>query len=494
MLAAVSMSGAAIEAQQERPPFTLQPSFSYRRGELYAESNAFFDERCFVSRWHKNSSASFALSKHPNRVFSPNAKMSDPDMCRQHHRVTKNSTDEEVAATHHPLPMTSCTLNQNTVVLPCNGGAPSGAEPPGNRTLRSPITKYCSEYPYERFMLTPDEAHWMRRCARISAPLIVVGMAEMGLHSENINHMGRDFSFLAGMMRLGSRSGYTVMIGDSPAVFKKMNSWGRNVITALRGRGLVVGNWMTETERFGQVAMRLPHKPAADAPTSEESGIASMREHASSHDVEPLDMSCGVVCATVASKYSVSGFAHPEDAVLLTSAVLEQCDLPLTPPTNRTLLLIARKGSTRVIRNLDEVEKHLKPFALSLGLEYQAVNMGALSFCEQVEYSAASYIMMGVHGADLANMLFQHADATVLELYGPGGGKDYELYPSSPYVPTAYLQQLAASGRRGVAARLVDVKECPGNDWMYSSKCELKLRAAQTVQVLERWMKARRRF
>ena len=488
MLAAVSMSGAVIEAQQERSPFTLRPSFSYRRGELYAESNAIFDEKCFVSRWHKNSSAAFALSQHSHRVFSPNARLTDPDMCRQHHLATHNGTEE---ASLHPLPMASCMLDRMTVVLPCNGGASSGAEPPRSRTLQAAITKYCSEYDYQRWMLTPHEAHWMRRCARISAPLVVVGMSEMAAHPENINHMGRDLSFLAGMMRLGNRSGYSIMIGHNGPLYKRMTSWGHNVITALRGRGLLVGDWMAESERFAQVAVRLPPKPGADAPTSEESDIASTQELAGSRDVELLDMSCGVVCATMANKYSVSGFADPQDAVFLTSAVLAQCGLPLTPPKNRTLLLIARKGSTRVLRNLNEAEEHLKPFALSLGLEYQAVNMGALSFCEQVKYSAASYIMVGVHGADLANMLFQHADATVLELHGPGGPNGNELYMN---VPTAYLQQLAASGRRGVAARLVDVTDCPKTDWMYSSKCTLKLNVAQTVKTLERWMKARRRF
>ena len=468
---------AALEAQLQ--PVFLKPSFQHQRGAIVPNANAIFEEVCFVSRWYNKSEAARVLSK--RRSFMPDGKPSDHDDCAEGRRIRDRETlmrSKDIAfnATGlHRIPVAGCVMNEKGVVMPCHHGA----------SIELPISKYCSVLNNAEDLLNAAETKFMDQCARISTPVLLPDLPELPVHADNINHVGRDVAFLAAMLRLGKRSGYTVIIPED--VHPKLASWGRHVLAALQKQGLIMGEWKEVVERYSQVAVRLAKSSQRSDKAVALAGPAPADAAATRRDVDLADLSCGVVCATNAQKVAVTGFLEPEDGVLLSQAVLEYCNLPLERPTlDRTLLLIARRGSSREIRNLAEVETHLRPFAESLGLEYSAVNMGKLSFCEQVAAASASYIMVGIHGADLANMLFQHADATVIEMYGLGDDNEKkEFYLDGT---TAYLQQLAASGRRGVAVRLVNVSECEDGNWMYNSKCHLTLDAPKLISVLRKWL------
>ena len=40
-----------------------------------------------------------------------------------------------------------------------------------------------------------------------------------------------------------------------------------------------------------------------------------------------------------------------------------------------------------------------------------------------IEYAAAAYIIVGVHGADPANLMFMHKDSTLIEMHGQHAGE-----------------------------------------------------------------------
>lgn len=327
-----------------------------------------------------------------------------------------------------PVWTASCVAESGSIVFPCSTGG----------SMNVSANKYCRpgllDKPNERVSMVVG-------CPRTSARLLLPRFEEWYVHPDNINHVGRDLLGLAHMLSLGNRSGYTVMI-ENTILNSTMSTWGKNVLQALTLRGLLFGDWHEAARRFAA-------SPAC-------------------------------VCATAAVRYGNVG--NVGGGELLRSAALEHCKLPPHPPARRTLLLVTRKTKTRVLRNLPAVERVLKPFAAKLGLQLAMVNLGSLSFCEQVRHTAEAYIMAGVHGADLMNMVFQHADATLFELYGRGADSA-ALYAG----PTAFMQQLAGAGRRGMAVQLFNVTGCAGS-WMYDDHCELRLDAEALVALIREWV------
>ena len=316
----------------------------------------------------------------------------------------------------------------------------------------------------------------------------------MTVHPENINHVGRDLVYLAAILNLGLKNGYDVLVPPSFATDKKLVPWGRAILKALQRRGLRFADWEDEAQRFGKVAIRLPKDERADH--------TSNRSTTADFDAAP----CGIVCVTQSVRHGNTGFMQPEDAVTLHHAVLESCDLPLDPPATRSLLLITRTpGGTRALANLKEVAEVLKPFVEKHGLKYNAVNLGNLPICEQVRLASEAYIMIGIQGADPMNMIFQHGDASFIEMYArkfgwtlntvlmarwlllcthvstfdthvTAGDPNYfnnshdkasRLYHHRPHVATStYMAQLAAAGRRGAMLKLFNQTNC--SSWMYS--------------------------
>ena len=440
--------------------------------EVVTDANAVFREQCFVSDF--NSPAAKVLSQRQGLLFSMNDDLHVDDICQQTRdlRARKGNT----SAVRRTIPVTSCVLDHYSVVLPCSKWRHGLGEP--RASIDATMNKYCAPAGKRR-SLTSAEVLALKGCYRVSVPLLSPALMELAVHPENINHVGRDMAFLASMIRLANRSNYTVITPGVKSRGTRFSDWGKNVMAALSfGGKLVFGDVKEQAGKFRNLAMRMPRQ------TTE-----------TNRDLDVRAMSCGILCFTEVHKFGPTGFIEKDDYILLRNAVLQFCKIPVDTPTKRTFLLISRKpGSTRVLANLAHARKRLRQFAASLGLQFTTATFGNMKFCEQVRVASASYVMVGIHGADLINMFWQHEDATILELYGRDGLERVPATDQDHAVDnvgiTTYLQQLAASGRRGIAAKLLNVSGCSG-DWMYDSKCVLQLDVPRVIEVLGRWLRVR---
>ena len=442
------------------PPFTFPPAFMVKRGEpLTPDAGVVLNEICTVSRWRAPSAVPAARLA-ARKDFTPDRSEGERDYCAALRTALSAWRAGKGPVPKQRLRTAGCVAAHGSAVFPCAGG-----------WVDVTANKYCRG-PNPAELLNQTETRWMSDCARVSAPILLPQFEEWFVHADNINHVGRDLWGLASMLSLGRRSGYTVML-EQALLNSSMSPWGKNILQALTRRGLQFGAWHEEADRFAKAAVRL----AASSPVGRD-----------------VDLSCGVVCATTSVRYGNTG--DVEGAALLRQAVLEHCQLPPDPPTDRTLLLITREPpQTRTLRNLPLIVRILTPFAKSLGLRFAAGNFGKLSFCEQVQRASAAYIMVGVHGADLINTVFQHADSTLFELYGRGVNHSFygnltdpEFLAREGAGTTAYLQQLAGAGRRGLAVKLFNVSGCSGGNWMYDSKCALHLDVQALVTLIREWV------
>ncbi|HLK65926.1 MAG TPA: glycosyltransferase 61 family protein [Bryobacteraceae bacterium] len=84
--------------------------------------------------------------------------------------------------------------------------------------------------------------------------------------------------------------------------------------------------------------------------------------------------------------------------------------LPPGNPGRARRLLVARRGPTRMIHNLDEVESFLA------GYGFQTVFLEGMSMQEQLLLFRSAEFVIGPHGAGLANLLFCSPGTKVIEL------------------------------------------------------------------------------
>jgi hypothetical protein len=82
------------------------------------------------------------------------------------------------------------------------------------------------------------------------------------------------------------------------------------------------------------------------------------------------------------------------------------------PAVRRRLYVSRRDATQRRVLNEDDVIDLLQGFG------FEIVCPGKLSFAEQVSLFSEAEIVVGPHGAGLANMVFAPGDATVLEFFG----------------------------------------------------------------------------
>ena len=78
-------------------------------------------------------------------------------------------------------------------------------------------------------------------------------------------------------------------------------------------------------------------------------------------------------------------------------------------PRNRRLL-IARKGPTRTIKNLEQVQNFLARY------DFETVYLEGMSIVEQILLFQSAEFIIGPHGAGLANLLFCEPGTKVIEL------------------------------------------------------------------------------
>jgi len=82
----------------------------------------------------------------------------------------------------------------------------------------------------------------------------------------------------------------------------------------------------------------------------------------------------------------------------------------------KKMVLLKRESFTRRWKDEAQVIENLKSLAVSMGATFQTVNLGRLSPCEQVEALHDVMLMVGVHGADLTNLIFLPTMAAVVEI------------------------------------------------------------------------------
>lgn len=86
----------------------------------------------------------------------------------------------------------------------------------------------------------------------------------------------------------------------------------------------------------------------------------------------------------------------------------------LPPPTGRRLYLSRRDATHRRVVN----EAELLPILRAHGFE--EVSMSNLSVAEQAEILSGASVILGPNGSALANLVFAHPDARVIEFHAPG--------------------------------------------------------------------------
>lgn len=112
----------------------------------------------------------------------------------------------------------------------------------------------------------------------------------------------------------------------------------------------------------------------------------------------------------------------------------------------------------------------------------------------QVSLASEAAVILGAHGADLANAFFAHSDAAVVEGYPIGTDGEKGMWKERG----TFASQLERAGRRVVVARLFNVSVKAGadplacnrdaavsSDWMYRSECVLTMDLARLRDVLE---------
>merc|ERR1711939_222636 len=77
---------------------------------------------------------------------------------------------------------------------------------------------------------------------------------------------------------------------------------------------------------------------------------------------------------------------------------------------------LRRDSISRQWRDEKEVSRHLQAFAHATASSLVFVNLGHLSACEQVGVLHDAMLLVGIHGADLTNMIFLPKGAAVVEV------------------------------------------------------------------------------
>lgn len=94
---------------------------------------------------------------------------------------------------------------------------------------------------------------------------------------------------------------------------------------------------------------------------------------------------------------------------------LHACGIP-DKGMRRKLVLLRRDSTTRRWRDEGALKKQLEVLARSIGSTFYIVNLGQLDPCQQVSVLHDSMLVLGVHGADLTNMIYLPPGAAVVEL------------------------------------------------------------------------------
>ena len=358
-------------------------------------------------------------------------------------------------------PIATCQPVATAMMYPCQDW----------RTMRSGRTRFCKQ---------PLPMRAMHASLVHHGPLLFVEQSEAAMHPGNIGHFFRDVSFVATMLHEARRDGSMVYAPLPP------DHYGQEVLGPWQ-RALVSTIW-----RPGGA------HPAASLIDALRAVAAHRQDHT---DNSSRSAGGGHVCGRRVQRFdNAFGVAHAQAAMdEVTQRVHAHCSKSLERNKTsvatasahphggrRTLLLSFRSGPNRLTSNVDEALDHIRRTARALGLEARAVNFGQLSFCEQAMEAATALVLIGAHGADLANAFLMPGDSTLVEAVPKFAG-DRGIWHTTTSSP-AYGYQMAALGRRYLSVRLYDVdnaSHCGSSAaWMYGS-CSARINPSRLNATLE---------
>lgn len=128
------------------------------------------------------------------------------------------------------------------------------------------------------------------------------------------------------------------------------------------------------------------------------------------------------------------------DSDLFRKQVFESLGFAAEPRMRREVVYLHRtKTRTFGEAGLDRFESKIKSISRERGWTYRKVDVGGMTFPEQVQVVAGVGLVIGVHGTQMLNSIFVGGRASIVELFpygfantlfegGSGGGKWYKRY------------------------------------------------------------------
>lgn len=145
---------------------------------------------------------------------------------------------------------------------------------------------------------------------------------------------------------------------------------------------------------------------------------------------------CDEYVFTQAEAYS--GFIHSSDISILVKHLMVE---PSPQPDSNRNIYISRKNSSRTFDNESEIEEMLKKQG------YDIVYSEHLTFLEQITLFQSARVVIAVHGAGLANLIWCHPGSHVIELFSPRHFND--CYARLSMSMRLNYQQLQATASHG---------------------------------------------
>ena len=367
---------------------------------------------------------------------------------------------------------------------------PIGACHPTGTAMLSPCADPRAQlHPHSRFCAAPLPSRSFDHDARtahnrtiISVPVIFVEQKEAAIHPGNVNHFFRDMAFVATMLHEAQRQGGRHVYAPAPRsnAAETMGAWQQGMAAVLWRPGCATHARSPE-DAIRHAADRMWNTMRREEEDGNTEGGAVDGKHGNAR--ARGNVAKVFFCGQRAQRYThaISG-AHGQAAVAaLVREVRAGCSRAASNQSSgtahpfqqqrRTLALSLRSSGQRPITNGPEALELLKHTAHTLGLQPRPVYFGRLDFCQQVAEAARAKVMIGAHGADLANAFLMPQDAMLVEAVPLFDG-DTGIWTEPSTLPI-YGQQMAAIGRRYMSVRLLDVNDpwrC-GHEraWMYGN-------------------------
>ena len=167
--------------------------------------------------------------------------------------------------------------------------------------------------------------------------------------------------------------------------------------------------WLT-TNRYGDVLLRAAFEGPQNGVVCEGAprGVPSVSR-------EERD-----ACFPVAAQNFVYGFAGDAHSLgAFRSSVLAQCGVRLAPRRAVRKLVLALHSGNRQFAQLEALKAALQKWGAARSVHVLAADFGSLAPCDQFRLLMDAKVLVGVHGAELANHLFLPPGGVLIEVTQP---------------------------------------------------------------------------